>query len=1011
MLRFLLPALQINNILGQTNVDEVQEALKTMPSGLADNLAMTIERIKKQQSQNQTRSRLAFLVLQWLATVRRPVTTKELQHALAARPGVRQLGALTDPKFFVESCFGLTIIDKETSVVRLVHFSVKEFLQEKRDELFDDPNSALAASCLTYMAVCIRRDRKFVQDATKPGETEAKSPLAHRWPFWQYAALNWGLHATESCAGLAEMPLRDFAFSQDLLDLWAGYVIFTRHSDKKPTGVYDTGWIKLASFVNKGASPLHIAAIYDLKGVAQECLTRGLDGNMRDGKGTTPFMLAAANNRNHILKMLLGTKSLDVNLLDENGHSALYHAGQRSHIEVLPLLLSWPAMAVNAGRVLECIHPDSLNVSGFETTQAVSMLLAHPDFDLHVQPHASAIGTLAAVARGYGAGDLEVARAMVGRPDFHVRKSSYEESQLNDTLSYMRNTDYDASFLDQALDGMCNIPAMILLMEKTFPDVSDLEPMRLLWPLVYYAHAGFYYPLPARDSDSDSDDDGDDDSGSDSDWPSEAALADLASEGYISSPVHVQPTEGTTPGRDLFGMYFYDDEHSSLQHAFRARMQSQGISFLTADSKGRGFLHAVCAAWETPFAAISLLFLLSIGMDVNLRDDGGQTPLHYLAAWADLDLVEMLVSAGADPRAADNDGWTVLHSAAKGNKMDVLTFLADQGADVLATTANGESVLSVAVEHCAEAGAFEMITYLIERGCRLDAADKFGFTAGFSSIWGSVEAMSACLDLGVDPFQATGPLGRSMLQACVQLAIDKKTALCLARLPPSPGVELNRLGCFGTSVLDYLSQFDRSTAAALGFTEAHWSTHVPTPPAARRRHLLGVFLARIGEMLKAPQGKPRREFGARAAHQLLLLGDERSARTILEDSLAPESRGMLEPFVLDTQCDGCDNRNAPLFYCRTCPMVTFCAGCRDAVPGKGFSVAVQCRQYRSHEFLEIPGPDWRDLPQGKVNVEGQTYDEFLEMLRERYTRELAKHQDHVQGGDGGNLAAGTTPPL
>ena len=987
MLRFLLPALQINNILGQTNVDEVQQALDTMPSGLADNLAMTIERIKKQHSQNQTRSRLAFLVLQWLATVRRPITTKELQHALAARPGIRQLGALTDPKFFVESCFGLTIIDKETSVVRLVHFSVKEFLQEKRDELFDDPDSALAASCLTYMTVCIRRDRRFIQDATKPNETEAQSPLTHRWPFWQYAALNWGLHATQSCVGLAEMPLRDFAFSQDLLNLWSGYVIFSRQSGEKPTGVYDSGWMKLASFVNEGASPLHIAAIYDLRGVAQECLARGFDGNMRDGKGTTPFMLAAANGRENILRMLLGTESLDVNLLDENGHSALYHAGRSNSVEVLRFLLSCPAMDVNAGRVLECIHPYSVNGSSSETSQAVSILLAHPDLDLHTQPHASVIDTLIAVARGYSADDLDLARVLVSRPDFHVRKSSYEETHLNDTLAYMRNTDYDFSFLD---DGMYNIPAMILLLERAFPNISDIEPMRLLWPFVYYAHAGFYYP-PTSDGDGDdSGDDSDDDNRSGLDWPSEAALASLANEGYILSPVHVHPAEGTGGSRDLFGIYFFDDEHASLQHAFRANMQRHGISFSTTDSKGRGFIHAACALWEPGFVAISLLFLLSIGTDVNLRDDGGQTPLHYLAAWGNLDLVRMLVSAGANPRATDNDGWTVLHSAAKGgNNMGVLTFLVDQGADVLAMAANGESVLHVATQHCAKEGAREMIAYLVERGCRLDAADNAGFTPGFSSIWGPVEAMSACLDLGVDPFRATGPLGRGMLQACVQLALADETALCLARLPPSPGAELNRLGCFGASVLDHMSQFDRSAAAALGFTEAHWSTHVPTPPAARRRHLLGVFLTRIVEILKTPPGKIRRELGGRAAHQLLLLGDERGARTILEHFLAPESRGMLEPFVRDTQCDGCDGRNSPLFHCRSCPLVAFCAGCRDAVPRKGYSNAVRCQ---GHQFLEVPGPDWKGLPEGKVNVEGQTYDEFLEMLRVRYAQELAEHQ-------------------
>ncbi len=986
MLRFLLPALQVNNILGQTNVDEVQQALETMPTGLADNLAMTIERIKKQHSQNQTRSRLAFLVLQWLATVRRPITTKELQHALAARPGVRQLGALTDPKFFVESCFGLTIIDKETSVIRLVHFSVKEFLQEKRDELFDDPDSALAASCLTYMTVCIRKDRKFVQDFTnwKPGETETKSPLAHRWPFWQYAALNWGLHATESCVGLAEMPLRDFAFSQDLLNVWASYVMFSRLSGEKLTGVYDSGWMKLAPFVDVGAGPLHLATIYDLRGVAQECLARGFDGNMRDGKGTTPFMLAAANGRENILKMLLGIESLDINLLDENGNSALYHAGRNSNVEVLRFLLSCPAIDVNAGRVLECIHPYSVNGSSSETSQAISMLLAHPDFDLHTQPHASVIDTLVTVSRGFLAGDLDLARVLVGRPDFHVRHSSHEETELNNTLAYMRNTDYDWCFIDQDLDGMSNIPAMILLLEKIFPDVSDLEPMRLLWPFVYFAHAGLYYPSVDDGNDGS---DGDDGSETDFDWPSKAALASLASEGYISSPV--QPAGRTTENRVLFGLYFFDDELASLQRGFRASMQNQGISFSTTDSKGRGFIHAVCALWEPGFVAVSLLFLLAIGTDVNLRDNSGQTPLHYLVAWSDLYLVRFLVFAGADPRAIDNDGRTVLHSAAKGGKMDVLKFLVDQGADVLATAANGESVLHVAAQHCAKEEAQEMITYLVERGCRLDAADKAGFSPGFSSIWGPIEAMSTCLDLGIDPFQATGPLGRSMLQACVQLALAEETALCLTRLPPSPGVELNRLGCFGASVLDHLSQFDRSAAAALGFTEAHWSTHVPTPPAARRKHLLGVFLARIEEMLKTPPGKNRRELGGRAAHQLLLLGDEKGARIILEHFIAPESRGMLEPFVRDTQCDGCSDINVPLFHCRTCPLVVFCAGCRDVVPRKGYSNAVQCR---GHEFLEVPGPDWRGLPEGKVNVEGQTYDEFLEMLRGRYARELAEHQ-------------------
>jgi hypothetical protein len=44
---------------------------------------------------------------------------------------------------------------------------------------------------------------------------------------------------------------------------------------------------------------------------------------------------------------------------------------------------------------------------------------------------------------------------------------------------------------------------------------------------------------------------------------------------------------------------------------------------------------------------------------------------------------------------------------------------------------------------------------------------------------------------------------------------------------------------------------------------------------------------------------------------------------------------------------------------------------------------------KNHDFLEIPGKNWKDLPDGKVNPEGQTIQEFLEALRERVTQELA----------------------
>jgi hypothetical protein len=86
MVRFLLPALQVNTILGQTNRRQILESLEKLPRGLAENLNFTMDRIKSQHAQSDTKAELALRVLMWLSTVKRPLTAGELQQAIATRP-------------------------------------------------------------------------------------------------------------------------------------------------------------------------------------------------------------------------------------------------------------------------------------------------------------------------------------------------------------------------------------------------------------------------------------------------------------------------------------------------------------------------------------------------------------------------------------------------------------------------------------------------------------------------------------------------------------------------------------------------------------------------------------------------------------------------------------------------------------------------------------------------------------------------------------------------------------
>ena len=86
----------------------------------------------------------------WLSTVRRPITPAELQHAIAISTdfGSPQIHDLTDSAFFVDCCFGLVTIGNERSVIRLVHFSVNEYLRARKATLFTTADSILALQAI-----------------------------------------------------------------------------------------------------------------------------------------------------------------------------------------------------------------------------------------------------------------------------------------------------------------------------------------------------------------------------------------------------------------------------------------------------------------------------------------------------------------------------------------------------------------------------------------------------------------------------------------------------------------------------------------------------------------------------------------------------------------------------------------------------------------------------------------------------------------------------------------------
>ncbi len=150
-----------------------------------------------------------------------------------------------------------------------------------------------------------------------------------------------------------------------------------------------------------------------------------------------------------------------------------------------------------------------------------------------------------------------------------------------------------------------------------------------------------------------------------------------------------------------------------------------GANMKIVDDSGQGVLHHAVASRKRSTDKIQLFGRYN-DLDINLRDENDNTPLHLALQQRSLQyqVVKLLLDQGADPNLEDGSGYTPLMQLAEDNRSPrYFSLLLENGADVNKAGRRGITPLMLAARHTDEE---EVIFTLLEAEAEVDISDNRG---------------------------------------------------------------------------------------------------------------------------------------------------------------------------------------------------------------------------------------------------------------------------------------------
>lgn len=363
--RFLWVNLQLESLchISEARKDRlVEAALDDLPQGLDETYARIVKHIDGQPEYMRD---LALNCFSWVFYAQRPLSRKELQHALATNEGSTNWAGLDldGIDVILEACGNLLI--EERAVVRPIHFSVHEFFTNPRcnapqDSVlgkFADPkhmHASLARICLQYIQFGIPKVPS--QDAVNLWWHCDTNALA------QYAAQCFDFHvlgcraSTKNIRDLLEELLRqDGSFLAAILQiryLQGNFWPLTNPIDFQLTSfsvtpitiIYGTHLYDIPYLRARWArhelpkDVLHTASSVGLTSVVERLLGQPCDVNEGNDRGVRPIHFAARGGHFSIVELLV-SRGADVNAHGDAFGSVLQAASVGGCADIVAFLV------------------------------------------------------------------------------------------------------------------------------------------------------------------------------------------------------------------------------------------------------------------------------------------------------------------------------------------------------------------------------------------------------------------------------------------------------------------------------------------------------------------------------------------------------------------------------------------------------------------------------------------------------------------------------------------------